>query len=124
MNQSMVNNGSEWDLRSSVEHESCWGNNCSYESFSVNRLWCYQCNNGESCDLISSLQPKPCNIPSEYDGCFSYVDKGKIFIDGSNEERKNTFVNNVCCQQIKIYSVAVLVIYRTFGFYANKLMKI
>lgn len=47
------------------------------------RLECYRCDGNEDCDFMSStptqyhLKPEQCEISTEYDQCYTYIDRGK-----------------------------------------------
>lgn len=68
----------------SNRYQNCVENNCNSEIYPADRLQCYQCNGNENCNFMSpnskdfDLQPEPCSILSEFDQCFTYINKGNI----------------------------------------------
>lgn len=65
----------------SDKFETCEGSKCNCEAFPRDSLKCYQCKDNEECDHISEeskgLKPEACGLPSEYDQCFTFMDKSK-----------------------------------------------
>lgn len=68
----------------SHRYDNCAENNCNSQIFPEDRLKCYQCNGEESCNFMSpdstdvNLQPQPCGISSDFDQCFTYINKGSV----------------------------------------------
>lgn len=66
----------------SHRYDNCVENNCNSNIYPDNRLKCYHCNGNENCNYMSpnstdvNLQPQPCGILSDYDQCFTYINKG------------------------------------------------
>lgn len=60
--------------------ETCEGNFCNGEIYPKDILKCYHCNGHADCDFNSAestkLQPVACSLDSEYNQCFTFMDKG------------------------------------------------
>lgn len=66
--------------------EICLQNECNKYVFPKHRLQCHQCDGDSDCDLMptSSTEtdliasvPKPCNIQSDHDQCYTYINESK-----------------------------------------------
>lgn len=66
-----------------VKNFICEEDKCNDRIFPEDRLKCYQCNGGNNCDMMPSdsdgisLIAEPCEIYSEHDQCFTYINEGK-----------------------------------------------
>lgn len=62
--------------------QKCIDNRCNNEIFPDDRLRCFQCNGEKDCNAIdyNRMLPEPCKILSEYDQCFTYINKSKFAI--------------------------------------------
>lgn len=69
-------------LSTYTKFEICNGNKCNADIFPNKRLQCFQCDGGKECEVLQTsenilFEPKPCQIYSVQDQCFTYVDESK-----------------------------------------------
>lgn len=64
---------------------SCEDNNCNVDIFPIDRMKCYQCTDigclntfGLEESVENPVKPEPCSVYSKDDGCFTYINEGKI----------------------------------------------
>lgn len=79
-------------IKKGTVFEKCQFENCNdreieqeqgNEKIPEDRLKCYQCNGGRDCNLMHSksqpLEATLCKVHSQYDQCYTFIDKGKGF---------------------------------------------
>lgn len=98
------------NLDTLLNFEVCDENSCNGNIFPEDRLQCFQCDGESTCDLLQTdqnetLEQKPCQIYSEHDQCFTYIDGSKSIDNNIVRHMKKCI--NMCAFQIKTYIVAV-----------------
>lgn len=79
--QCISNETNNANLKSFRMHSICQESKCNGEIFPENRLQCFQCDGGRSCNRLKTnenifLEEQPCRVYSKYDQCFMYMDDG------------------------------------------------
>lgn len=77
--------GDKEHLTTFAEFETCEDSKCNAGIFPKNRLKCFQCDGGMTCDLLQTsekipLEARPCRTYSIHDQCFTYHDGCKCEI--------------------------------------------